>query len=343
LVETGTWNGMPLVSVDDVVGLLTISVPSYEESALWAPTRGLLDGLMAYSVYLITDSEEAEANMTLHYVGIRITDIIEARELTITTLLPSYSAQEARSSEQQTVLTISKDRTLDVADGLAPVGRLTWSVTSHSPALEVVSDSSSIELRTSRGLDREAYLDAGGNSTATATVRAEDEDGNFAEHLVTLNIEDMPEPTRLEIALPEALRGTGPHAVDEDRAHEFQLTGGPAAGQPAMQGRAIWSLSAVEGRSIEGFSIDQTGRLSLVSQDFESFSAGNNTRSVRVTLSDQDGTPNTVFTDIVLSIRDQPETGRGLALPAMAAPGLEPEGLATGLPLPSPWDYGLYL
>jgi hypothetical protein len=339
LLSPSTWNNQSPASVDEATGLLTVTAPSYEESAAWAPNSGMVDGLMAAGFFLVSDSEEAGANLAIYVIGIRITDVVEPRDFTITHLLPVYTAQEARSSGQQSVLTISKNQTVAVAGDLAPVGKLTWSVPTHSPALQLIVDKSSIELVTALGLDREAYLDADGHSTATATVRAEDEDGNFAEYLITLNIEDRPEPTRLEIALPDALQGAGPHGVDEDRAHEFQLTGGPAAGQPAMQGRAIWSLSAVEGRSIEGFSIDQTGRLSLVSQDFESLGAGNNTRSVRVTLSDQDGTPNTVFTDIVLSIRDLPETGRGLALPALAAPGLEPQGLA----LPSPWEYGLYL
>lgn len=342
LVDVRTWNSMSPVSFDESTGLLTVTAPSFEESAAWVPSSGLEGGLMAAAYYFVSDSEEAGPNFGLYVVGIRIRDVDEHRDLAISHLQPVYTVQEANRSDRQPVLRFPTSQGVDVADGLAPIGTLTWRVSQHSEALEVITTQDELAVYTKIGLDREAWLDADGHSTLTATVRAEDEDGNFAEYVVTVDVEDQPEPTRLEIGLPAALQGPGPHAVDEDIAHVFALSAGVAAGHPALQGRAIWSLSAIAGRSIEGFSIDENGRLTLASQDYESFSAGDTTRSVRVTLSDQDGTPNTVSADIVLSILDRPETGRGLALPALAQDPALPV-MAADLPLPGPWDYGLYL
>jgi hypothetical protein len=177
-----------------------------------------------------------------------------------------------------------------------------------------VNESGAIVLHANPDLDREALVDLDGNSTVTATVRATDEDGNFAEHVVTIEIADKPEPTQLEIQLPPALQGPGPHAVDENSPHEFQLTGGAAPGHPPMQGRPLWSLSAIDGHSIDGFSIDQTGRLTLARQDYEALSADNKTRTVKIILRDQDGNPNSVSADISLRINDLADTAQPRAM-----------------------------
>jgi len=313
-LEHKSWNNVSPASYDESTRQLTITAPSYEESVNWAPQNGLLDGDMAIAYYLIQDSEEAGPNLTLYAIAVRSRDVVEPREFSITHLQQVYTVEEGKPL-QQTILSIAQSQSLEVAGGLLPIGQLSWRASSLSPALSVsVNESGAIVLHANPDLDREALVDLDGNSTVTATVRATDEDGNFAEHVVTIEIADKPEPTQLEIQLPPALQGPGPHAVDENSPHEFQLTGGAAPGHPPMQGRPLWSLSAIDGHSIDGFSIDQTGRLTLARQDYEALSADNKTRTVKIILRDQDGNPNSVSADISLRINDLADTAQPRAM-----------------------------